>query len=306
MPNAAFARTALLLFLPAGCGAGAASPDAGLDGGSTAALGGFTVTLVAATQSKPAYTSIVGKVYDGPTPEATIWAVVEEGAGCRLLTPRVPFCSTPCGGTAACVDRDRCAPYPSAQNLGRVHVTGVGAAFDMDPIAGNYQPAAGFSPAYPPFQEGAPVRMTAPALAVEGRGIAPLVFTDTLAPRAGQPLRLTWTPPGQPDLTRIEIKLDIAHHGGARGKIECEVADTGSLEIPASQVSGLLALGVAGFPTIVVTRASTATTAVPAGIVALRVLSVVERAVDIEGLRSCTGDSECPTGQSCRTDLTCQ
>ena len=122
----------------------------------------------------------------------------------------------------------------------------------------------------------------------------------------GQPLQLTWTPAGQPALGRIELKLDISHHGGARGKIECDVPDTGSLEIPASQVSGLLALGVAGYPTIVVTRASTATAAVSAGVISLRILSPVERAVDIEGLSSCTKDAECPTGQTCQTDLTCK
>jgi hypothetical protein len=301
---------AITLLLLAACG-GATTPDTGpADAGSTAPLGGFAVTLVAAAGTSPAYTSILGKVYGGPVPEATVWTVMEEGAGCQLLVPRVPFCSTDCGGSAACVDGDRCAPYPAAQDVGRVHVTGVGAAFDMEPIAGNYQPAAGFTRAYPPFGEGAPIRMTAPggrlgAFSLEGRGITPLVFEQTPAPRMGQPLRLAWTPAGQPELGRIEVKLDVSHHGGARGKIECDVPDTGSLEIPAAQVSGLLALGVAGFPTIVVTRVATATAAVPAGIVALRVLSPVERAVDIEGLRSCTGDGQCSAGQRCGADLTC-
>jgi hypothetical protein len=62
---------------------------------------------------------------------------------------------------------------------------------------------------------------------------------------------------------------------------------------------------VAGFPTIVVTRVAAGTTAVRAGVIALRVLSAVERPVQIEGLRSCTDSSQCPAGKVCRSDLTC-
>ena len=307
----------LALLFQASCGEAGPASDAALDGGSTAAIGSFTVTLVPAmsggggAQAAPAYTSVFGKVHDGPVPAAVVWTVVEEANGCRLSTPRVPFCSVPCGGAAVCVDGGSCVSQPRAQDLGRVHVTGLGTgAFDMEPIAGNYQPSAGVALPYPPFREGGVVRVAAPggalgAFSIESRGIAPLVFEQNPTLVSGQPLRLTWTAPGQPDLSRIEVKLDISHHGGARGTIECEVPDSGSLEIPASQVSQLLALGVAGFPTIVVTRAATGTAAVRAGVIALRVLSTVERAVEIEGLRSCTGDGECPAGKKCRSDLTC-
>jgi hypothetical protein len=298
-----------------GCGGQTAPmPDAGE--ASDAALGGFVVSLVPAMTaggaSAPAYTSVLGKVYDGPMPSPIVWETAEEAGGCRLLTPRVPFCTAICGGAAACVDGDRCAPYPSALNLGRVRVEGLGStAFDMDPVAGNYQPGAGVKLPYPPCAEGAVVQVAASggalgAFSIEGRGIAPLAFDQTPAPVTGQPLRLAWTAPGQPALSRIEVKLDISHHGGAKGQIECDVPDTGSLEIPAAQVSRLLALGVAGFPTIILTRVAAATTAVRAGVVSLQVVSAVERPVQIEGLRSCTEDSQCPPGKVCRSDLTCQ
>jgi hypothetical protein len=181
----------------------------------------------------------------------------------------------------------------------------------MDPIAGNYQPAVGLSLPYPPCLEGDVVQITAPGgalgpLSIASRGVAPLVFEQTPAPVAGQPLALTWTPPGLADQTRIEVKLDISHHGGTKGKIECDVPDTGRLEIPASQVTQLLALGVAGFPTILLTRVASGTTRVPAGVIALRVVSAAERAVQIEGLRSCTADSQCPAGKTCQSDLTCE
>jgi hypothetical protein len=311
---------ALALLLHAGCGGDAepaapddASPvDAAGDSAPSAASGAFVVSLVPAGGSVPAaYTSVLGKVYDAPMPDATVWTAVESAAGCQLLTPRVPFCSPGCGGAAVCADDGRCAPYPRALDLGRVHVVGLGsAAFDMDAIAGSYQPAAGLTLPYPPFAAGDVVRLSAPggvlgAFSLEGRGITPLAFAQTPALAPGQPLRLTWTAPLQPAPSRIEVRLDLSHHGGSKGKIECDVADTGALELPASQVTRLLALGLAGYPTIALTRVASGTTTVGAGAIVLRVLSTVERAVAVEGLQSCTTDEQCPAGKHCRSDLTC-
>jgi len=312
------------LVLAAGCGRDAESPlpdaaadDASADGG-TAALGGFVVSLVpavlnaAGTETAPAHTSVLGKVYDGPLPATTVWTVIEDAGGCQLSTPAVPSCSPGCGGGAACVEGGRCVAYPVAQSLGRVHVVGLGvAAFDMDAISGSYQPAASVMLPFPPFQEGDVVRMTAPGgalgpISIDSRGITPLVFDQIAAPVVGQPLELTWTPPDRPELGRIELKLDISHHGGAKGKIECNVADTGSFEIPQAQITRLIGLGVAGYPTIVLARVATGKAALPAGVVTLRVLSTVERAVQIDGLRSCTADNQCPSGMTCQTDLTCK
>jgi hypothetical protein len=307
---------AALAILLLGCGGEAPSPDAGL-APSDAALGGFVISLVPAmaaagtAPATPAYTSVLGKVHDGATPSAVVWTVVEEDGGCQLLTPSVPFCSASCGGAAACVEGGQCVPYPKSLDLGRVRVAGLGtAAFEMEAIAGNYQPAAGVRLPYPPFAEGAVVQVAAPGgalgvLSIESRGIAPLVFDQTPALTAGQPLALAWTPPGQPELSWIEVKLDISHHGGARGMIACDVPDSGHVELPAAQITRLLGLGTAGYPTILLTRVAAGSTKLRAGVVSLRILSAVERPVTIEGLRSCTADDQCPAGKGCRSDLTC-
>jgi hypothetical protein len=316
---------ALALLLAGGCGDGdpaAPSTDAGSDAdrdddaAAAAGWGTFVVNLVAPVlgaggrETAVAYTSVFGKVYDAPPVSAVIWTVVDEAGGCRLSTPRVPFCATSCGGSAACVADGRCAAYPRALDLGRIHVAGLGAgAFDMDQVAGNYQPGAGVALPYPPSREGDPVTISAAGGALgawsgESRGITPLVFDETPM-LSEQPLRLSWTPPGQAGLTRMEVKLDISHHGGSKGKIECDVPDTGSLEIAGTQTSRLLALGVAGFPTIVLSRVASAAVAVP-GEVSLRIVSSVERAVEIAGLESCTTGSQCPAGKTCQSDLTCK
>jgi hypothetical protein len=313
-------KLCLLFMLCADCGTGAEEPVQAVDSGAAgrgvidpqAPIGGFVIDLVSARGSNPAYTAVQGKVYDGSVPSPIVWSVLEETGGCRLLIPRVPFCSPGCGGAAVCTEDGRCDPYPAAQNLGRVEVTGLGAGtFGMDAIGGTYQPPASVSLPYPPFSEGAIVRIAVegsvsfPSFSLSSQGIAPIEVQDAFALADGEALPVVWAPPASGGASTIEVKLDISHHGGTRGKIECEVADTGSLQIPASQVSKLRALGVAGFPTIVVTRVAPGWTATSHGRISLRVVSGMELGVEIPGLRSCTSRDDCPSGQSCRADLSC-
>lgn len=303
--------------LVAGCSLFACGSDAATDvaPGGDAALGGFVIDLIGpvvenSVEKTPAYTRVIGKIHDRPMPATVTWKVVAEGGGCQLLTPMVPFCSAACGGSAACVAGGRCLEYPSAVNIGRVHVKGLaGGDLDMDQVAGNYQ-ATGRIP-YPPLPEGAKVEITAPGgalgpLRLQSVGIAPLEFTAKVQPVSGQPLALTWKPPAAANIGRIEIMMDLSHHGGSKGKIECDVADTGSLAIPAAQITALLGLGISGFPTVVVTRVASASTATRLGRAALRVVASVERGVEIEGLHSCTANEDCPAGMTCQVDLKCK
>jgi len=300
----------------------AADADAAV-GNPSLLVGQFQISLVAplaataSTEATVGHTAVVGKVYDGPTPSLVVWEeAVREGA-CRLLTPRVPFCATPCGGAAACVENDRCQRYPTARAVGLVAVAGVrtssgASAFTMDPVANAYQPPAALTLPFPAFDEGAPIRLQTSGgafapFALESVGISPLVLADdTLVLRQGQPLALRWTPPGPAGSAMIHVKLDISHHGGTRGKLECDAADSGSLELPGTLVTQLLSLGVAGFPTIVVTRQALGSTTISAGRVELLVFAEVERAVQVPGLTSCTDSNQCPEGQSCQADLSCK
>ena len=100
------------------------------------------------------------------------------------------------------------------------------------------------------------------------------------------------------ETARVRIVLDIAHHGGQKGEIDCEVPDTGSFSIPESLVTELVNLGVAGFPTVMISRITTgASGAAPD--VTLTVASEVERNVDT-GIASCSSDDDCPDGMTCR------
>ncbi len=282
---------------------------------SGAAVGAFQVKLVPPGNS-PGYTAVFGQVHDGPTPSPVAWEESAAEGACRLWEPRIPVCLEPCGGVAACVDDGVCQPYPAAADAGTVQVQGLmtdsgHSTFEMSPIVGTYQPT-GLTLAYPAFSEGDEIVFTAagadtPAFELRSVGIAPLELSNETFPlESGEPLVLQWTPPGQSADTRIRVHLDISHHGGTKGKVECEWDDTGSLELPAALLDQLLALGVSGFPTIVISREAVGSTSIPMGRVDLLIVSSLERAVEIEGLLSCNEDEDCPDGQSCTDDRRCE
>ncbi len=116
---------------------------------------------------------------------------------------------------------------------------------------------------------------------------------------------MTWTPPAAGAASKIALKLDISHHGGSKGKIECEVADSGSLTLSAAMMTRLLDLGAAGFPTVEVTRQATTHALATSGRVELMISSQVERPVTVPGVRSCTEDENCVAPETCQSDLTC-
>lgn len=297
--------------------AGSCTSDPG-DGGDPPAgtkpsYGGFRVSLEPPANGSPAYTSVVGQLTDGPTPTAPKSEGPLVGA-CRLLKPKNPFCE-PCGSKALCVDDNKCEPYANPQEAGKVRVTGLkttagAASFAMDPIQMNYQPAAGLTVGFPPFAEGDVVTFAAAGndsiagFTLSAPGISPLnVLNDTLVLADGKPLNLSWTPPAKPGSSKVSVTVDISHHGGTKGEIECETPDTGNLEIPAALVDQLKALGIAGFPIIEISRLSVGE---KAGVHANLVLeSRIVKSLTIPGLVSCDSDEECPDGQTCQVDKRC-
>ncbi|MET0389203.1 MAG: hypothetical protein ABW321_24740 [Polyangiales bacterium] len=299
----------------------AATPDAAkpsTPSDAEAVIGTFTLNLEAPTPAiANGQTTVTGSVYDGPQISQVVLEEAAAAGSCKLYTPRVPFCETRCASGQACVEDDVCKAYPTRQSAGLVVVTGVrtstgDSGFSMEPVANNYQVPTGLALPYPAFDEGADITLqatgaTVPAFKLTAKGIKPLELSaETYPLTRGQPLALRWNSVASATASQIEVELDISHHGGSKGEIRCESDDTGTLDIDASLISTLLDKGIAGYPTVIVTRHAVGSARVPGGTIELVVASQLQLPVEIAGLTSCTTDEDCPSGQACQADLSCK
>ena len=292
------------------------------DGGTTSGdanvvVGTFSVTLHDAQGTNPAYAAVAGSVFDGPTLAATQLVKAATDGDCTLFTPYVPVCVTACGGTATCVADGVCHDNPTTEDVGTITLVGVADQAGTSPLTltsveGNYSAAGDQEPAYPPFAEGADVEVRATAgaagaFSIHAKGIAPLVLASaTITVATNQPLTLSWTAAGPAATSTIHAHLDISHHGGLKGEIDCDTADSGSLTISAALVTQLVNLGYAGYPSVTVSRSAVGSTLSSLGLVELRLGEDLIRDVEIPGLVSCQGDGDCPADQTCQTDLRCK
>ena len=312
------------------CGSSDAPADTSAGGSTSSAAGGqsgqgdsktlvgaFVVKLSPASDLGEASTAVLGKVYDSATPSAVVWESALSEGNCVLTTPRYPFCTTPCANGSVCVEDDTCAASPTSHSVGTVTVTGLRRTdssdpFTMNPINTGYQPLGDVTLAYPPFAEADAVTFAATggdfaAFSIASKGIAPLLLSSTdLTLKTGVGLDLAWTKGNLADAT-IHAKVNISRHGGTKGQIDCETADTGALSISPAMMTKLLNLGVAGYPTVIVTRHVIGSAVIAPGRVDLEVESVIEQPLEVDGLTSCTDDDDCATGHTCHVeDQTCK
>jgi hypothetical protein len=267
-------------------------------------FGTFLVTLVPPEGTSAGYATVFGRVNDGPIPVRTIWEEAAVAGTCRLLKPRIPFCDPPCAGNAVCVEDDSCQQEPSPVYVGTVTVNGVkttdgNATFTMDTMRWNYQRSSNI--AFPPFNEGDNVSVSAAGnmpFTLTVKGISPLeILTDSIVLEDGKPVTVQWKPANVANISTVSVKVDISHHGGTAGVIECTCPDDGSVTLPASLVDQLKALGYFGFPKIEFTRRSVARDSATG--IELAIESMVTKYVSIPGLRSCNEDTDCKPGEIC-------
>lgn len=301
-----------------GSGGGASMPGGASNAGAPAnpnddAVGTFAVRL----DARQSITTVSGVVRDGPAIELVPFLPDRKSGSCQLFLPKVPFCDPVCAANQVCDPvGDVCKARPTNHSVGTVTIEGLATEdgsneFTMDPIGSSkaYNPSSSVRIQYPPTESGAPVRLTATGgdfapFEIQTIGIASLegFSGDPLPLDSGQPFPLTWT--AEPGAS-VEVVLEIAHHGGQKGKVICNAEDTGSLVIPADLVTELIGLGVAGFPDVSLTRKSVGSTTIALGRVELMVSAGSTRQVAIAGLTSCMTDEECPDGEVCGQDKAC-
>jgi hypothetical protein len=285
-----------------GQGGGGGSSGAPSAGGGNAAsdvsLGAFSVTLNAAIETTPAYTSVLGKVYSGENPNEVIETPIASGNGCTAYKYSLQACiEVECSSSQRCAGPEECRDLPRLVNVGTVSVAGFDSgAVTLSATNNNYQYAGDI--AYPGVADGGPLTLTAtgdhyPAFTIAATGVAPMVLSaESYSLSDGSPLLVEWQA-GQNTAARVSIVLNLTRHGGSAGYLECDAPDSGSLTIPANVLQALVDLGVAGFPQLVATRYTQGVAAVPGGRIALNVASVTMPELNVEGLCSCFDSSDC-------------
>jgi hypothetical protein len=279
---------------------------AGGTSGAGGAVGNLTGNVTVELFADQSYATVSAQIFDGPkplpNPSVGPLVVSQQQAGCTLWVPKIVSCSPACGTSSVCTDNNVCTPNPAPKDVGTLHVTGLGG---MDLAITSTSPGSYSGPTlqdsqYPPCSEGADIGAQSDQFSITGKCIAPFVLTgpDPIPVMSGQSAAFTWTPPSKSGISRVQISLEISHHGGYKGEIDCDVPDTGSFDIPASLVTALVNLGRAGYPSVFVTRVAEAAAPTQSR-VKLTMLSQVTRDVDT-GVISCgQGTSTCPTGMAC-------
>jgi hypothetical protein len=286
-----------------GGSSGTAGASSGTSGAPPAQLfGTVAVNVEPTTEEDDGYTTILGRFLDGPTPPPVPLELDSEAGDCELLVPSRPFCES-CAPPAVCTADEVCTEYPSPVTVGTLTIEGLGPeTLTIEPAANAYQTPALTNP---PCEPGTPIVASTSDFELSATCIPELEVTSTepVSVMSGESVSVTWVAPESDIDSRVVIVLDVAHHGGKTGEVRCEVPDTGSFEIPASLVTSLVSLGLAGYPTIDVTRVSTGTD--PTGREVNLVVSSHALLDADTGVTSCREDTDCPDGQTCQGTLIC-
>ncbi|MBN1611633.1 MAG: hypothetical protein JW940_33670 [Polyangiaceae bacterium] len=307
-------------------GSGTGGSGATATGGSSAALlvnrseqtvGDFTITVKAPSSDTAGSTTFSGRVRNEAllASDGYVWTLLEESGKCQLTQPQAPFCDPTCTGTTKCVRTNNCVEPPVEQDVGAVTVKGLKLSSGEDEFTVNIQSEnkkiyqkTGI--AYPPCAAGDKLGLSAEgktyeAFSMETTCIDPLEMTvgDAVSLQKGKTTKLTWTAPDNPDTSKILIEIDISHHGGQTGQINCEVDDTGSFDLPEALTTHLIELGYAGFPDVSLTRVAWGSASMEPGRVDFSIVSTVDLPIDL-GVTSCDkDDSDCADGELCNDTL---
>jgi len=222
-----------------GDAAPAATPTAGLCPEGTG-VGGVVVF-----QSEPdAVTRISSWLMNAYDPRARPQPVAVDG-DCVYMMPTTPVCDPPCGDVYqyVCTLDHRCMPAPQPRALGDMKLTFGRSGTDPE-LLFTVTPSGDISDPFPLLVPGAEIVARSSAgdhdpFTLRALGVAtvgPVAVPGGAVFTGGQPLAVTWTPGGQPEVDRVTVRLSATFDNGPPGDVVCDFADTGSAVIPASMV----------------------------------------------------------------------
>lgn len=262
-------------------------------------IGNFSIQLNPAVGSESEYTSINGAVYGFSYPTEIVETVKIKNSDCAVYAYSLNFCDPACTSAQVCVGgTEGCRDLPTPVSVGDVTVSGIGdGPRTLSRVSNKYTYA--LSIAYPGFEAGDTLKLSASgdctdAFDIETKGVSPVVLSESsyeLNPASD--FVLNWAPQPSASDARVTVLLNLSKHGGSAGYLKCEVADTGTLTIPAAQLASLVGLGVSGYPSLLVTRSSVGQAVTPQGTITFDVTAIAKPSFEVQGSCSCFDDSDC-------------
>lgn len=267
------------------------------------AWGGFSVQA----SEDPNNNGIDGKVSDSIWPWSELEEIASDG-DCKLLRRNLPFCTPSCDVGTTCDFDGQCVPEPSNQDLGTVTVKGLVQEVSMEAAIGNTYYDTSLP--YPMYTAGDLVTLknsggTYGAQTLYGVAVEPLSL-DAVEwfITKGEPLEITWdAPTAAVSRSVIDLRINMDVHGASPASLYCTFEDDGAATVSGALTKTLVEAGVTGFPSGALERHTTDSVDLDPGCMALRVLSPVIMAVDVDGFTPCFTDEECPEGLSCNKEL---
>ncbi len=274
-------------------------------------VGGFAFTVTPPADNAVGHSELGGSIYDAVAP-SDVWTTKATEGSCRLTVGPKLSCTADCASMGqSCGASGSCVPAPVVKAVGAVTLSGLLAALPPAKPFSNgsyYAPVPSTAP-FPPFAvEDVVTLETAggdyPGFTLHGRGIDPLdVPTMSFDIKTDQDLTVSWTPPSKAGSATVSLSLDLGHHGSVSAKLICDVPDTGSAVVPKGLLTQLAAEGVAGFPSMTITRHTMDSTMIAPGCVEFDVASSLNRELTFPGLVSCSCSgmtcAPCTATQTC-------
>lgn len=246
------------------------------------------------------FAGVTGTVHSGVIP-LTVLQDVGSSGDCTLLNKAIPFCDPACTPGDLCTDDGSCVPFPFAQSVGTVTITGLAQAVEMEPGPSNDYFDANLPS--PPFEQGAAVVLSASGgeyqpFELEVEGVEPMSGVDEMwFLDFGKSLEVSWTPSDGPG--RIYLFINVDQHGVSPTTLFCDTEDTGQLTIEAELIDQFLSLGVSGFAVGELRRRSIDSVTIEPGCVELSLFDGFKPIPVVGGHTPCNSDADCPEGQKC-------
>ena len=232
--------------------------------------------------------------------------------GCKLMRKRFPFCDPSCQSNEACTFSGECIAFPVRQDLGDVCVAGLSESYVLTADSPGFH-YFNTQISHPAFAGGERVELRSSGgrygdIDLHGVGVSKMVASESQWNIVeDQDMSVSWATSNSNAHSSVKLAINIDQHGSSPLLLECEFPDSGNATIPSALLKALLNSGISGFPVGKIERRSADSVAVEDGCIEFVVRSPQSVDVRVSGHTPCTGQGQCPSGQTCNIPMeTCE